>query len=327
MTVLITGGSGFIGSNFIHKFISVTDEKIINIDSQSYAACERNNRRFWSKPQYIFREIDILDSSSINMILRAERPRAIIHFAAESHVDRSISDSSPFLKTNVLGTVNLLECVKNNVDWDFKFIHVSTDEVYGSLSLEDSPSTEDSIYKPNSPYAASKAASDHFVRAYHSTHGIPTIITNCSNNYGPMQHPEKFIPVVITKIIAGEQIPIYGSGLNIRDWIYVKDHCDALMCVLESGSIGEKYNIGGDCQLNNLTLVKTILDMMNESDSFISFVEDRKGHDFRYDINSSKIRNELNWKPRTSLDEGLAETIRWYTYENTWNNSGWRQVD
>jgi dTDP-glucose 4,6-dehydratase len=322
MTILVTGGSGFIGSNFIHLFMNTNDtEDLINVDCLTYSGNEQNNRKFLlSDERYSFRNVNILDPEGISVILRREMPRAIIHFAAESHVDRSIRDSFPFVNTNVLGTVNLLECVKKNVDWDFKFIHVSTDEVYGSLSPEDPPSNEDSPYLPNSPYSASKAASDHFVRSYHRTHGIPTIITNCSNNYGPMQNVEKLIPVIITQAMQNRKIPIYGTGNNIRDWIYVKDHCEALLTILENGVAGEKYNIGGDCQLDNLAITKMILDKMGKSHKLIKFIDDRKGHDFRYDIDSSKIKKELGWTPKTSLDEGLSKTIDWYTYENTWNN-------
>ena len=312
MTILVTGGCGFIGSNFVRMFLSEYDEQVINVDYLTYAGSTVNLAEARNDPRHILHKIDI-NSPQVNDLIMKYQPRAIVHFAAESHVDRSITNSSPFLETNILGTVNLLEAVrKHNKRSDFRFIHVSTDEVYGSLEPTDPPSTETSLYAPRSPYAASKAASDHMVNAYHVTHGIPTIITNCSNNYGPYQYPEKFLPVVITKALEDKPIPVYGTGNNIRDWLHVSDHCRALLLILEKGRIGEKYNIGGDMQMNNNQFAAKVLDLMGKPQSLISYVEDRKGHDFRYDIDSSKLKSELGWKQQVSLEDGLIETINFY---------------
>ena len=313
MTILVTGGCGFIGSNFIRMFMeSYPDERVVNVDSLTYAASTFNLAEVRNDPRHILYRCNI-NNHVINDLISVYEPRAIIHFAAESHVDRSIKDSSPFLETNILGTVNLLEAVrKHNKRSDFRFIHVSTDEVYGSLEPDDPASTETSLYAPRSPYAASKAASDHMVNAYHVTHGIPTIITNCSNNYGPYQHPEKFLPVIITKALEDKPIPVYGTGNNIRDWLHVSDHCRALLLILEKGKIGEKYNIGGDMQMSNNYFATKVLQLMDKPQSLIEYVEDRKGHDFRYDIDSSKLRDELDWKPKVSLTNGLIETIEFY---------------
>jgi dTDP-glucose 4,6-dehydratase len=311
MTILVTGGCGFIGSNFIKRWLSINDEELINVDKLTYAGNQDNTRKFSDDKRYHEYFVDIADPILINYILTEYKPRAIIHFAAETHVDNSILNPMPFLHSNVDGTVNLLQCVLD-VDPTIKFIHVSTDEVYGSLNKTDPPFTEKTLYAPRSPYAASKAASDHFVNAYHVTYGLQTIITNCSNNYGPRQHNEKFIPTVIRKALAGEQIPVYGNGSNIRDWIYVNDHCDALIQLLERGRIGEKYNIGGNMQIDNLSLAKHILDILGLPHRLISFVEDRKGHDFRYDIDNDKVYLDIGWKPRTDFAVGLIRTVNWY---------------
>jgi len=318
MSLLITGGCGFIGSNFIHRYLQLfPNEKVINVDKLTYAGNIANLNDIKNE-NYHFVCADINDRQIITQLLIRYRPNRIVHMAAESHVDRSIEDSTPFIKTNVLGTLALLESVKNTVDWDYKFIHVSTDEVYGSLSLTDPPFTEVTPYNPRSPYSASKASSDHLVNAYHHTYGMNTIITNCSNNYGSFQYPEKFIPVIITKALRKESIPVYGQGLNIRDWLHVLDHCDALIKVLEHGVPGEKYNIGGNCQIDNLSLAKMILDHMELNHDLLTFVTDRKGHDFRYDIDNSKISKELDWTPAVDLNIGLAQTINWYIDNLDW---------
>lgn len=318
MTILVTGGCGFIGTNFIRSWLAQTNERVVNVDKLTYAGNLSNLQEFREHGAYFFHEGDICDEAFITRVIKAHRPRAIIHMAAESHVDRSISDATPFVKTNIIGTLNLLECVRKSVEWDFKFLHVSTDEVYGSLNAADAPFTEKTPYYPRSPYSASKASSDHFVNAYHHTYGIPTIVTNCSNNYGAYQYPEKFIPVVIKNAMEDKPIPVYGTGMNVRDWIYVEDHVSALLSVLKHGKIGEKYNIGGECQIDNLSLAGKILDIMGKPKSLLQFVEDRKGHDFRYDIDNSKIRTELGWEPSTKLDLGLRMTVQWYKENTEW---------
>jgi dTDP-glucose 4,6-dehydratase len=321
MTILVTGGCGFIGTNFIHRVLSLyPNERIVNIDKLTYAGNRANHDKYKIDPRYIFLAIDINDTNTIRTLINNHKPNTIVHFAAESHVDNSIKDASPFITTNVMGTYNLLECARKYMDWDYKFIHVSTDEVYGSLYPGEFPFTESSPYDPRSPYSASKAASDHIASAYYHTHNIPVIITNCSNNYGPYQFPEKFIPVIISKAMNDEKIPVYGTGDNIRDWIYVTDHCDALLSVIWSGKPGEKYNIGGECELDNMTLVKKILSIMGKSEDLIEFVEDRKGHDFRYAIDNMKINRELQWKPTTPIDRGLKQTVEWYMNNETWLN-------
>lgn len=317
MTILVTGGCGFIGSNFIRRWLSMNNERVINLDALTYAGNLLNTKEFDQDERYELYLGDINSFVAVREILQTHKPRAIINFAAETHVDNSISDASPFLRSNINGTVNLLECVRN-VDPSIRFIHISTDEVYGSLNEYGTPFTETTAYAPRSPYAASKAASDHFVNAYRATYGLNTIITNCSNNYGPFQHPEKFIPTVLRKALTGSEIPVYGTGKNIRDWIYVNDHCDALIEILERGYVGEKYNIGGNTQISNIDLAKKILDILGMSHSLISFVEDRKGHDFRYDIDNTKMYLDIGWKPRTKFDIGLTRTVEWYK-----NNMGW----
>ena len=315
MTIFITGGNGFIGSNFIVEWCDLTDENIVNIDSLTYSSSQYVNKLSCSQLKNY--NININDDKSILYLLKLYKPRAIIHFAAESHVDNSIKDPLIFFKTNILGTVNLLECIRK-VDKSIKFLHVSTDEVFGSLTEIDFPSTEESAYKPNSPYSASKASSDHIVRAYHKTYGLQTITTNCSNNYGKFQHQEKFIPTVIKSCLDGKNIPIYGNGKQIRDWLYVSDHCSALRLLLEHGIVGETYNIGGDNQTTNLEVVNLICDYLDKVkpsnklyQKLISFVADRPGHDTRYDIDSSKIQ-KLGWTQTVKFEEGIQNTIDWY---------------
>lgn len=316
MTILVTGGCGFIGSNFIRRQLAAYDEMVVNIDALTYAGNVENLEGAHGTKNYTFLNGDIGDESLVKSALSWFRPRAIINFAAESHVDNSIDNALPFVMTNVVGTLNLLECIRKS-DQDIKFVHVSTDEVYGSLSPTDPAFTEQTRYDPRSPYSASKASSDHFVRAYHHTYGMKINITNCSNNYGPYQHPEKFIPTVVRKAIANQSIPIYGTGTNIRDWIHVDDHCAGIEAVVDRGENGHTYNIGGDCQVRNIELASKIIDILGVSRNLLSFVEDRKGHDFRYDIDSSKMKT-LGWKPTVEFDRGLKETVRWYD-----NNMGW----
>lgn len=314
MTILVTGGNGFIGTNFILNHIANSDEEIINVDSLTYSS---NDCKFTSTVKNFV--VNINDSEAIDHLLKKYKPRAIVHFAAESHVDNSINGPEIFIKTNVLGTFTLLESVRKNLK-ECRFLHVSTDEVYGSLEPDDEPSTENSTYKPNSPYSASKAGSDHIVRSYNKTYGLDTIITNCSNNYGIYQHDEKFIPTVIRSCYNQKPIPIYGDGKQIRDWLSVFDHCSALKLVLEKGKTGERYNIGGDNQLRNIDVVEEICTIFNEiyPDRFdhkqlISFVKDRPGHDTRYDIDSSKLQTELGWTQQVEFRQGLRSVIEWYT--------------
>lgn len=326
--IVVTGGAGFIGSNFILKWLENSKENILNIDNLSYAANLRNLEVIESDPRYSFIKTDIQNQNEITEIIKELKPRAILNFAAESHVDRSIEGPESFINTNILGTYSLLEASLNY--WNeldesdkkiFRFFHISTDEVFGSLNLDEKKSTENSSYKPNSPYSASKAASDHLVRAWHHTFKLPTLVSNCTNNYGPHQHEEKLIPLVITKALKNENLPIYGDGKNIRDWLYVEDHCEAIMKILESGKPGETYNIGGNCEKSNLEVVDEIckiLDFKNPKQNGssyseqIKFVKDRPGHDFRYSLNIAKIEKNLNWKPKESFASGLAKTVQWY---------------
>ena len=307
MTILVTGGAGFIGSNLLHT-LSEQYGHVVCLDSLSYAAdinnMPKNSRRFCLE----FYEGDICDKEFVTSAFMKFAPRYVMHLAAESHVDNSIKDCRPFVCSNVLGTVNLLEhALKFEVE---KFLHVSTDEVYGSI--DDGSFTEETIYNPRNPYSASKASSDHFVNAFHHTYGLPTVITNCSNNYGPRQYKEKLIPQTILNLIQGKKVPVYGDGQQIRDWLFVTDHCEALIEVLNNGKVGEKYNIGGECEVQNIDLVKKIIDLMGKDESMIEYVKDRPGHDRRYSTSIEKISNELNWKPRFNLEEGLAQTIKWY---------------
>jgi dTDP-glucose 4,6-dehydratase len=317
--LLVTGGAGFIGSNFVRSTIAATGETIVNLDKLTYAGSLRNLEALRDDPRHVFVQGDIADRALVRGLLQKHKPRAIVHLAAESHVDRSIDGPAAFVQTNVVGTLALLEEAKNHSD-QIRFVHVSTDEVYGSLGPADPAFTETTPYAPNSPYAASKAAADHLVRAFHHTYGLPTLTTNCSNNYGPHQFPEKLIPVIIGNALAGKPLPVYGDGRNVRDWLYVLDHCEALRLVLERGRPGETYNIGGGAERANIDLVRTICALLDEAlprkgggyAELISFVKDRPGHDRRYAIDAAKIARELGWRPREDFDSGLAKTVRWY---------------
>ena len=303
MTILVTGGAGFIGSNFLHYITDNIDEEVICIDKLTYAGDKKNipDKSFL----YV---IDITNEEECDEIFSKHNFDTVFHFAAESHVDNSIKDCNPFIHTNICGTVNLLNLsVKYEVE---KFIHVSTDEIYGSIEV--GSFTEETNYAPQNPYSASKASSDHFVMAYHNTYGLPVNITNCSNNYGPRQHKEKLIPQTILNLLNGKKIPVYGDGLQIRDWLYVEDHCEALIEVWKHGVNGEKYNIGGECEVCNIDLVKKIISFMGKDESMIEYVKDRLGHDRRYSTDIKKIKNHLGWKPSYSLDYGLQKTIDWY---------------
>ena len=334
MSVLVTGGAGFIGSNFVIDWLGQSDEPIINLDLLTYAGNLGNLSALEKDSRHIFVRGDIGDKELIVKILGQYKPRAIINFAAESHVDRSIHGPEDFINTNVVGTFHLLESVrgfwgsmsqqeKNN----FRFLHVSTDEVYGSLKKEDPAFTEENQYAPNSPYSASKAASDHLVRAYHHTYGLPVLTTNCSNNYGPYQFPEKLIPLMIVNALSGKPLPVYGDGQQIRDWLYVKDHCSAIRCVLEKGALGEVYNIGGWNEKANIEIVRNICDLLDtlkpleNKKSYrdqISFVTDRPGHDRRYAIDATKIERELGWRPSETFETGIKKTIDWYLENWQW---------
>lgn len=303
MTILVTGGAGFIGSNFLRHLTTVTDEEVICIDKLTYASKVKN------VPSKVKLYVtDIADKHNCDFIFKQHKINTVFNFAAESHVDNSIKDCSEFVKTNIEGTINLLNmALRYDVE---KFIHISTDEVFGSIP--EGSFTEDTKYDPRNPYSASKAASDHFVMAYHNTYGLPAMVTNCSNNYGPRQHKEKFIPQTILNILAGKKIPVYGDGLQIRDWLYVQDHCSALVRVWKEGMVGEKYNIGGECEVTNIDLVKKILKMMKKDESMIEYVTDRPGHDRRYSTSTRKIKDKLLWAPMYSLEHGLQKTIEWY---------------
>jgi dTDP-glucose 4,6-dehydratase len=317
--ILVTGGAGFIGSNFVLSTLKERDEPIVNLDKLTYAGSLRNLERLRDDRRHVFVQGDICDRQLVKELLKEYKPRAIVHFAAESHVDRSISGPAQFIQTNVTGTFSLLEETRL-FPGEIRFLHVSTDEVYGSLGTEEPAFTEATPYAPNSPYAASKAASDHLVRAYHHTYGLPALTTNCSNNYGPRQFPEKLIPLTIANALAGKPLPVYGDGRNVRDWLYVEDHCQAVRLVLERGRAGETYNIGGGCEKQNIDVVRTICALLDEARprkggshaELISFVKDRPGHDWRYAMDASKIRRELGWRPRETFESGLAKTVRWY---------------
>ena len=303
MTVFITGGAGFIGSNFVHL---MTPYDVVVLDKLTYAADPDN----LSSLSVIVKGVDIAYKRRLEDLFQQYRPKYIFNFAAETHVDNSIGDVSPFIDTNIIGTVNLLDLsVKYDVQ---KFHHISTDEVYGALGYDDPPFTETTPYDPQNPYAASKASSDHFVMTYHNTYGLPTTITNCSNNYGPRQHVEKLIPKTISNILQNKPIPVYGKGENIRDWIYVEDHCRAILDLFYGGGEGQKYNIGGECEVKNIDLVKMIIKIMGASEDLIEYVDDRPGHDLRYAIDNAKIKNTVAFKPEYSLMDGLTKTIEWY---------------
>lgn len=332
-TLLVTGGAGFIGSCFVLQTVNAGDN-VINLDKLTYSGNLENLDEINDAPNHVFIRGDIGDEQLVKDVLEKYQPDAVINFAAESHVDRSILDPDVFVKTNVLGTEVLLRVVKDwwkNLDEEkknkFRFHHISTDEVFGTLSMDDPAFTEETPFAPNSPYSASKASSDHFVRAYHETYGLPTVITNCSNNYGPRQFPEKLIPLMTLNALAGKPLPIYGTGENIRDWLHVEDHCDAIYEVLTKGRVGQTYNIGGRAERKNLFIVNKICEILDEikprSDGKsykeqITFVKDRLGHDLRYAINSSKIEKELGWKPKHNFEDGLRETIQWYLNNEDW---------
>jgi dTDP-glucose 4,6-dehydratase len=336
-TILVTGGAGFIGSNFVHCVRRRDLSRIVNLDKLTYAGNPANLESLRDDPDHIFLCGDICDRALVGRLLAEHRPQAVVHFAAESHVDRSIHGPADFIQTNVVGTFHLLE--EARLYWqhldrgrqgDFRFLHVSTDEVYGSLEADDPPFTERTPYAPNSPYSASKAAADHLVRAYHKTYGLPTLITNCSNNYGPFQFPEKLIPLMILNALVGEPLPVYGDGLNIRDWLYVEDHCEALQQVLARGRVGETYNIGGGCEMTNIDVVKALCRVLDEirpdsphfpHETLITFIKDRPGHDRRYAIDCAKTVEELGWSPRESFASGLAKTVRWYLANENWVDS------
>jgi dTDP-glucose 4,6-dehydratase len=334
MTVLVTGGAGFIGSNFIIDWLEEKDEPVINLDTLTYAGNLENLAELRGDPRYAFVRGDIGDATLVESLLRKHRPRAIIHFAAESHVDRSIHGPGDFIQTNIVGAFHLLECVRAHFSAldgaeksAFRFLHVSTDEVFGSLEKDAPAFTETHPYQPNSPYSASKAASDHLVRAYRHTYGLPALTTHCSNNYGPFQFPEKLIPLMIVNALAGKDLPVYGDGMQIRDWLYVADHGAAIRRVLEAGRPGETYNIGGWNEKPNRDIVRAIADLLDEwrpradGRSYgeqIAHVTDRPGHDRRYAIDAGKIERELSWRPSETFDTGLRKTVRWYLDHPDW---------
>ena len=331
--LLVTGGAGFIGANFVLDFIAATGEPVVNLDKLTYAGNPRNLDALRDDDRHSLIAGDINDRSLVRELLVTRKPRAVVHFAAESHVDRSIHGPDAFIQTNLVGTFSLLEEVR--AWWTtlpaaererFRFAHVSTDEVYGSLSERDAAFTEATPYAPNSPYSASKAGSDHLVRAYHHTYGLPTLTTNCSNNYGPFQFPEKLIPLMIRNALGGQPLPVYGDGRNVRDWLYVGDHCSAIREILARGKAGETYNIGGNAELANIELVGKLCELLEAARpskgapyiSQVLHVGDRPGHDRRYAIDASKIRSELGWEPRETLDSGLVKTVQWYLDNQEW---------
>jgi dTDP-glucose 4,6-dehydratase len=332
--ILVTGGAGFIGANFVLDWVAQSDEAIINLDALTYAGNRENLASLEGNEQHIFVHGDIADTALVSALLAQHQPRAIINFAAESHVDRSIHGPEDFIQTNIVGTFKLLEATRaywgslqGEAKQDFRFLHVSTDEVYGSLSKDEPAFTETHQYEPNSPYSASKAASDHLVRAYHHTYGMPVLTTNCSNNYGPYHFPEKLIPLMIVNALAGKALPVYGDGQQIRDWLYVKDHCSAIRRVLAAGTLGEVYNVGGWNEKPNLEIVHTVCGILDElrgradGKSYaeqISYVTDRPGHDRRYAIDASKLERELGWKPAETFETGIRKTVLWYLENQAW---------
>ncbi len=334
MTILVTGGAGFIGSNFVLDWLAGSGERVVNVDKLTYAGNLQNLSSLAGDERHVFVRGDIADSDLIARLLTEHQPRAIVNFAAESHVDRSIHGPEDFIQTNIVGTFRLLEAVR--AYWSglasqerdaFRFLHVSTDEVYGSLAADAPAFTESNRYEPNSPYSASKAASDHLVRAYHHTYGLPVLTTNCSNNYGPFHFPEKLIPLVIHNALAGKALPIYGDGQQIRDWLYVKDHCSAIRRVLEAGAVGETYNVGGWNEQANLDVVRLVCELLDELSprqdgasyaSQIVYVADRPGHDRRYAIDAGKIERELGWRPQETFASGIRKTVQWYLGHQEW---------
>jgi dTDP-glucose 4,6-dehydratase len=337
MTLLVTGGAGFIGSNFVHHWLAEHDEPVVNLDKLTYAGNLGNLQALAQDQRHVFVQGDIGDTALVSQLLQQYQPRAVLHFAAESHVDRSIHGPLDFIQTNVVGTGHLLESVRDY--WEalaadpqhrFRFLHVSTDEVYGSLAPDAAAFTETHPYEPNSPYAASKASSDHLVRAWHHTYGLPVLTTNCSNNYGPFHFPEKLIPLVIHHALAGKPLPVYGDGMQVRDWLYVQDHCRAIERVLQAGTPGETYNIGGWNEKPNIEVVRTVCHLLDElqprgdGQSYaeqITFVKDRAGHDRRYAIDARKINDTLGWRPVETFETGLRKTVQWYLNHADWVSS------
>lgn len=333
MRLLVTGGAGFIGSNFILRRTAKGDS-ILNLDKLTYSGNLENLASVKGNTNYSFVRGDIGDRALVNKILGEFKPQAIVNFAAETHVDRSVVDPNSFVQSNVVGTTNLLlesldywRSLEEEKKRQFRFHHISTDEVYGTLGFEDAPFTEETAYSPNSPYSASKASSDHFVRAFHETYGLPTLISNCSNNYGPRQFPEKLIPLMILNAIEGKPLPIYGNGKNIRDWLHVNDHCDAISTILKKAVPGESYNVGGNCEKNNLEVVGAVIKILDKEcprsdgksySEQITFVKDRPGHDLRYAIDASKIKKELRWSPSFNFDQGIRDTVLWYLNNEEW---------
>jgi dTDP-glucose 4,6-dehydratase len=329
--ILVTGGAGFIGANFVLDWLADGGEPVVNLDKLTYAGNVRSLAPLAGDARHVFVRGDIGDTAAVGALLARHRPRAIVNFAAETHVDRSIRGPAAFVDTNVVGTLAFLECVR---EWwaglpagertAFRFLHVSTDEVYGSLGRDDPPFCETTPYAPNSPYAASKAASDHLVRAYHHTYGLPTLTTNCSNNYGPLQFPEKLIPLMIVNALAGKPLPVYGDGRQVRDWLNVRDHCAAIRAVLARGRPGETYNVGGDAERSNIDVVHTLCRLIAERrpeldcERLITFVTDRPGHDRRYAIDAAKIRDELGWRPAHTFESGIRATVDWYLANDAW---------
>lgn len=332
MTVLVTGGAGFIGSAVVRQLVAAGNETVVTVDCLTYAGNLENLASVQDKPNHAFERVDIRDREAVSALFHRYQPRAVMHLAAESHVDRSIDGPRPFIETNIVGTFNLLEAARHH--WDtlegaaresFRFLHVSTDEVFGSLGA-DGLFTEESPYQPRSPYSSSKASADHLVRAWYHTFGLPVLITNCSNNYGPYQFPEKLIPVMILNAVGGKPLPIYGNGSNVRDWLYVEDHAAALCCVLDRGRVGETYNVGGDAERTNLQVVESLCRILDETgpkrpapySDLMTFVADRPGHDQRYAIDARKIQGALGWRPSVGFEEGLARTVQWYLEHRDW---------
>ncbi len=333
MTLLVTGGAGFIGSNFVLDWLAQSDEPIVNLDALTYAGNLESLADVRSNARHHFVRGDICDRPLLDRLLAEQRPRAVVHFAAESHVDRSIHGPAAFVRTNIEGTFHLLEAarafwltLRGSEREAFRFLHVSTDEVYGSLKPDAPAFTEAHPYEPNSPYSASKAASDHLVRAWHHTYGLPVLTTNCSNNYGPYQFPEKLIPLMIVNALAGKPLPIYGDGMNVRDWLYVRDHCSGIRAVLARGRVGETYNIGGWNEMPNQQIVQTVCALLDElrpdsaglHERLITYVTDRPGHDRRYAIDARKIERELGWRPAETFDTGIRKTVQWYLDHADW---------